>query len=152
LWRRSGWSGVRRTLRARSPEPERVGALLGASYQSDMEGPAVKWFLRWAGSSRSIEVPEGADTQEMMGRLRRRIRLIRAGCPERQSRMTVVRRELPPSKSASRLVPESERRIVKLARGLSCRARITCVSALLRKLSVTRGVSLPFQGHRVTPP
>jgi hypothetical protein len=33
----------------------------------DMEGPAVKWFSRRAGSSRLIEVPEGADTQGMMG-------------------------------------------------------------------------------------
>jgi hypothetical protein len=31
-----------------------------------------------------------------MRRLRRRIRLIYAGCPEGPSRMTVVRRELPP--------------------------------------------------------
>jgi hypothetical protein len=63
---------------------------------ADMEGPSVKRILRGIGSPLLGGVPEGDDAQRRMRRLRRRIRLIYAGCPEGPSRMTVVRRELPP--------------------------------------------------------
>jgi hypothetical protein len=71
---------------------------------TDMEGPAVKrsvtapskWSRSWG------QVPEDAGAQRTRERLRRRIRLICAGCSEEQSRMTPLRRELPPSRGASR--------------------------------------------------
>lgn len=58
-----------------------------------------------------------------MRRLRRRITLICAGCPEGQSRMTVFRRELPPSNSASPRSPRSRCRIVAARALQSCLAR-----------------------------
>src|SRR5439155_2254529 len=58
-----------------------------------------------------------------MGRLRRRIKLIFADCPEGQSRMTVVRQELPPSRSASRPDRETGRRIVSARALQSCPQR-----------------------------
>ena len=67
---------------------------------------------------RSGVVPEGADVGPA-GRLRRRIRLISAGC-RGQSRMTVVRRELPRSRSASRPNPRTRRRIVRARALQSC--------------------------------
>jgi len=58
-----------------------------------------------------------------MRRLRRRITLICAGCPAGQSRMTVFRRELPPSKDAS--PPGQGPSVARGRRGLSNRACIT---------------------------
>src|SRR6266436_217434 len=73
-----------------------------------MEGPAVKRFvtapsISWSMltseylSGRHGRFPEDAGARLTMERLRRRIRLICAGCSEEQSRMTPLRRELPPS-------------------------------------------------------
>src|SRR5256712_7053163 len=75
---------------------------------ADMEGPAVKRFvtapsISWSMltseylSGRHGRFPEDAGARLTMERLRRRIRLICAGCSEEQSRMTPLRRELPPS-------------------------------------------------------
>src|SRR5713101_4429837 len=58
-----------------------------------------------------------------MGRLRRRIRLIYVDYPAGQSHMTVVRRELPPSRGASRLGREIGRRIVSARALQSCPQR-----------------------------
>jgi hypothetical protein len=66
-----------------------------------MEGPTVKAILWRVWSARFERISEGDSPRRKMGRLRRRIRLIYADC-RGQSRMTVVRRELPPSRSASR--------------------------------------------------
>ena len=65
-------------------------------------------------------VPEGDDAQRRMRRLRRRIRLLYAGCPEGPIRMTVVRRELPLSKGASHPAGYSGRRIVSARALQSC--------------------------------
>src|SRR2546425_9409828 len=58
-----------------------------------------------------------------MGRLRRRIRLIYVDYPAGQSHMTVVRRELPPSRGASRRGREIGRRIVSARALQSCPQR-----------------------------
>src|SRR5499425_469131 len=96
-----------------------------------MEGPAVKWFV-WAPSisrstSTSVKVsrgcgrlPEGVGVWLTMGRLRRRIRLICADYRRGQSRMTLVRRELPPSRSASRPDRKTGRRIADTRTLQSC--------------------------------
>src|SRR5687768_10642692 len=95
--------------RAGGPRARRHGSPVAVT---DMEGSAVKRFVTapsmvvpW-----SVQVPEDADAQLTRERLRRRIRLICAGCSEEQSRMTPVRRELPPSRGASRAGPETGRR------------------------------------------
>src|SRR5262252_10156157 len=87
-----------------------------------MEGPAVKRFV-WARSiSRSTatsvkfsrwcgRLPKGVSVWLTMGRLRRRIRLIYADYRRGQSRMTLVRRELPPSRGARRPDRKTGRRI-----------------------------------------
>src|SRR5712692_7429199 len=87
---------------------------------ADMEGPTVKRILWRIGSPRLRRVPEGNGAQRRMRRLRRRIRLICADCPEGPSRMTVVRRELPPSRSASRPTVQSRRRIASARALQSC--------------------------------
>src|SRR5439155_742051 len=97
-----------------------------------MEGPAVKRFvtapsISWSMltseylSGRHGRFPEDAGARLTMERLRRRIRLICAGCSEEQSRMTPLRRELPPSRGASRPDPETGRRIATFR----CRTRAT---------------------------
>jgi hypothetical protein len=92
----------------------------GSSFTlADMEGPAVKRFLRRIGSTLVRRVSEGGGAQQKMRRLRRRIRLICAGC-QGQSRMTVVRRELPPSRSASRPAWWRRRRIASARALQSC--------------------------------
>ena len=55
-------------------------------------------------------LPEDVGVWLTMGRLRRRIRLICADYQRGQSRMTLVRRELPPSRGASRPAQTSGRR------------------------------------------
>src|SRR5215475_12506383 len=90
-----------------------------------MEGPTVKWNL-WRTGSVSVEqrlerVPEGDDAQRRMRRLRRRIRLIYADPSTGvECRMTVVRRERPLSKGASRPAGYSWRRIVSARALQSC--------------------------------
>src|SRR6059036_1089135 len=97
-----------------------------------MEGPAVKRFvtapsISWSmltseyPSGRHGRFPEDAGARLTMERLRRRIRLICAGCSEEQSRMTPLRRELPPSRGASRPDPETGRRLITFR----CRTRAT---------------------------
>src|SRR2546430_5588887 len=99
-----------------------------------MEGPAVKRFVTAPSISSSMSrsryfsggperIPEDADARLTMERLRRRIRLICADYSEEQSRRTPLRRELPPSRGASRPGPKTGRRIER-TRGLSSRARI----------------------------
>src|SRR5262245_55924925 len=94
-----------------------------APVPADMEGPTVKQILWRIGSPQfekgSREFPEVDSAQRRMRRLRRRIRLICAGCSDEPIRMTVVRRELPLSRSASR--PAVTRRRIASARTLqSC--------------------------------
>jgi len=89
-----------------------------------MEGPAVKRFVTAASISWPISKTfgrlsgaghrgflEDAGARLTMERLRRRIRLICAGCSEEQSRMTPLRRELPPSRGASRPDRKTRRRM-----------------------------------------
>src|SRR5262245_63929942 len=90
-----------------------------------MEGPTVKRNLWRSGSSSSElsseSIPEGDDAQRRMRRLRRRIRLIYADPSTGvECRMTVVRRELPLSKGASRPAGYSWRRIVSARALQSC--------------------------------
>src|ERR1700716_933596 len=98
---------------------------------ADMEGTAVKWFVTTASVYQSMlpsarcarergRIPEDADARLTMERLRRRIRLICAGCSEEQSRMTPLRRELPPSRGASRPDPKTGRRIASARTLQSC--------------------------------
>jgi hypothetical protein len=100
---------------------------------TDMEGPAVKCFVcgfRIFRSSmlKSDQARVGPDNflresaRATSGRLRRRIRLICAGSPTGgvEYRMTVVRRELPPSKGASHPHPQIGRRIVSARTLQSC--------------------------------
>lgn len=92
---------------------------------TDMEGPAVKWFVTtpsmlWASLG---QTPEDASARLTMERLRRRIRLICAGYSEEQSRMTPLRRELPPSRSASRSDVGTGRRRVTARALQSCSHR-----------------------------
>src|SRR5438067_1782822 len=99
-----------------------------------MEGPAVKWFgmacwisqsmLRFAPRGREGRaIPEDAGARLTMERLRRRIRLICAGCSEEPSRMTPLRRELPLSRGASRPDPNTGRRIADVRTLQSCSHR-----------------------------
>jgi hypothetical protein len=101
---------------------------------ADMEGPAVKWFVTASSISWSMltseycsggggRIPEDAGARLTMERLRRRIRLICADCSEEQSRMTPLRRELPPSRGASRPDPETGRRIASARTLQSCSHR-----------------------------
>src|SRR5437867_9744937 len=101
---------------------------------ADMEGPAVKWFvtapsISWSMltseylSGRHGRFPEDAGARLTMERLRRRIRLICAGCSEEQSRMTPLRRELPPSRGASRPDRKTGRRIANTRTLQSCSHR-----------------------------
>ena len=111
------------------------------SYRSaDMEGPAVKWFgmacwisqsmLRFAPRGREGRaIPEDAGARRTMERLRRRIRLICAGCSEEPSRMTPLRRELPPSRGASRPDPKTGRRIASARILQSCSHRAVADAA-----------------------
>src|SRR5205809_660122 len=105
-----------------------------------MEGPAVKWFvtapsISWSMltseylSGRHGRFPEDAGARLTMERLRRRIRLICAGCSEEQSRMTPLRRELPPSRGASRPDPETGRRIASARTLQSCSHRAVADAA-----------------------
>src|SRR5712691_10382327 len=105
-----------------------------------MEGPAVKWFVTAVSISRSMlpsaqcarergRIPEDADARLKMERLRRRIRLICAGCSEERSRMTPLRRELPPSRGASRPDPETGRRIAGARTLQSCPHRAVADAA-----------------------
>src|SRR5215510_10861839 len=105
-----------------------------------MEGPAVKWFVTASSISRSMlmfeprasegrRFPEDAGTRLTMERLRRRIRLICAGYSEEQSRMTPLRRELPPSRGASRSDPETGRRIANARTLQSCSHRAAADAA-----------------------
>src|SRR5437667_7294263 len=107
---------------------------------ADMEGPAVKWFvtapsISWSMltseylSGRHGRFPEDAGARLTMERLRRRIRLICAGCSEEQSRMTPLRRELPPSRGASRPDPETGRRIASARTLQSCSHRAVADAA-----------------------
>src|SRR6266581_8206066 len=101
---------------------------------ADMEGPAVKRFvtapsISWSMltseylSGRHGRFPEDAGARLTMERLRRRIRLICAGCSEEQSRMTPLRRELPPSRGASRPGQKTGRRIANARTLQSCSHR-----------------------------
>ena len=112
----------------------------GASRIADMEGPAVKRFvtapsISWSMltseylSGRHGRFPEDAGARLTMERLRRRIRLICAGCSEEQSRMTPLRRELPPSRGASRPDPETGRRIASARTLQSCSHRAVADAA-----------------------
>src|SRR2546427_1222603 len=105
-----------------------------------MEGPAVKRFvtapsISWSMltseylSGRHGRFPEDAGARLTMERLRRRIRLICAGCSEEQSRMTPLRRELPPSRGASRPDPETGRRIASARTLQSCSHRAVADAA-----------------------
>src|SRR5438309_1978782 len=105
-----------------------------------MEGPAVKRFvtarsISWSMltseylSGRHGRYPEDAGARLTMERLRRRIRLICAGCSEEQSRMTPLRRELPPSRGASRPDPETGRRIASARTLQSCSHRAVADAA-----------------------
>src|SRR5262245_36445575 len=96
-----------------------------------MEGPAVKRFVEAPSISRSTSIsvkvsrwcgrlPENVGAGVTMGRLRRRIRLICADYRRGQSRMTLVRRELPPSRSASRPDRKTGRRIADTRTLQSC--------------------------------
>ncbi len=107
---------------------------------ADMEGPAVKRFvtapsISWSMltseylSGRHGRFPEDAGARLTMERLRRRIRLICAGCSEEQSRMTPLRRELPPSRGASRPDPETGRRIASARTLQSCSHRAVADAA-----------------------
>ena len=98
---------------------------------TDMEGPAVKRVVTPPAISRSMltcedslrmdgRFPEGAGARLTSGRLRRRIRLICAGYPRGQSRMTPLRRELPLSKGARHPDPKTGRRIVSARTLQSC--------------------------------
>jgi hypothetical protein len=107
---------------------------------ADMEGPTVKRFVT-APSMSSLMLrsghfsdgrerfPEDAGARLTMERLRRRIRLICAGCSEEQSRMTPVRRELPPSRGASRPDPKPGRRIASARTLQSCSHRAVADAA-----------------------
>src|SRR5215470_5690885 len=120
-----------------------------------MEGPAVKWFV-WAPSisrstSTSVTVsrwcgrlPEGVGGWLTMGRLRRRIRLICADYRRGQSRMTLVRRELPPSRGASRPARKTGRRIADTRTLQSCPHRASAnapqeIQPTFLSLSLSRG-------------
>src|SRR5207247_8322366 len=116
------------------------GPRRGAGHLADMEGPAVKWFvtapsISWSMltseylSGRHGRFPEDAGARLTMERLRRRIRLICAGCSEEQSRMTPLRRELPPSRGASRPDPETGRRIASARTLQSCSHRAVADAA-----------------------
>src|SRR5438445_12248646 len=105
-----------------------------------MEGPAVKWFgmacwisqsmLRFAPRGREGRaIPEDAGERLTMERLRRRIRLICAGCSEEPSRMTPLRRELPLSRGASRPDPNTGRRIADARTLQSCSHRAVADAA-----------------------
>src|SRR2546423_9543430 len=105
-----------------------------------MEGPAVKRFvtapsISWSMltseylSGRHGRFPEDAGARLTMERLRRRIRLICAGCSEEQSGMTPLRRELPPSRGASRPDPEAGRRIASARTLQSCSHRAVADAA-----------------------
>ena len=107
---------------------------------ADMEGPAVKRFVTAPSISWSMltpehragergGIPEDAGARLTMERLRRRIRLICAGCSEEQSRMTPLRRELPPSRGASRPDPETGRRIASARTLQSCPHRAVADAA-----------------------
>jgi len=107
---------------------------------ADMEGPAVKWFgmacwisqsmLRFAPRGREGRaIPEDAGARLTMERLRRRIRLICAGCSEEPSRMTPLRRELPLSRGASRPDPNTGRRIADARTLQSCSHRAVANAA-----------------------
>src|SRR5712691_2275216 len=115
-----------------------------------MEGPAVKRFVTATAISRSTlmfedslrwcgRFPEGAGARLTSGRLRRRIRLICAGYPGGQSRMTPLRRELPLSKGARHPDPKTRRRIVSArtlqsgpSRAVADEMTIAPVQSLLR--------------------
>src|SRR6266481_3260707 len=101
---------------------------------ADMEGPAVKRFVTALSISSSMSrsghfsggperFPEDADARLTMERLRRRIRLICADYSEEQSRMTPLRRELPPSRGASRPGQKTGRRIANARTLQSCSHR-----------------------------
>src|SRR5213592_3331426 len=105
-----------------------------------MEGPAVKRFvtapsISWSMltseylSGRHGRFPEDAGARLTMERLRRRIRLICAGYSAEQSRMTLLRRELPPSKGASRPDPDTGRRIAGARTLQSCSPRAAADAA-----------------------
>src|SRR5260370_33976252 len=66
---------------------------------------------------------EDADVRLTMERLRRRIRLISADYSEEQSRMTPLRRELPPSRGATRAGQQTGRRIANSRTLQSCSHR-----------------------------
>jgi hypothetical protein len=127
---------------------------------ADMEGPAVKWFVTASSISRSMLIserfPEGAGAWLTIERLRRRIRLICAGCSEEQSRMTPFRRELPPSRGASRPDPETGRRMARARTLQSCSHRAVADAAresrshyLRPLLAVVTMVTRPRAGSRV---
>src|SRR5438552_3312016 len=105
-----------------------------------MEGPAVKRFVTAPSISWSMPTsehlsggherfPEDADARLTMERLRRRIRLICADYSDEQSRMTPLRRELPPSRGASRPDPETGRRIASARTLQSCSHRVVADAA-----------------------
>ena len=138
---------------------------------TDMEGPAVKRFITATAISRLISrlilmsedssrwcgrFPEGAGARLTSGRLRRRIRLICAGYPREQSRMTPLRRELPLSKGARHPDPKTRRRIVSARTLQSCPLRdemaVASVQPLLRAPCLRddrRRLPLAARGQRV---
>jgi hypothetical protein len=134
---RSNWDGIRGgrfVWRRYHPGRNCRTAAAPRECLADMEGPAVKWFVAASSISRSMlpsaqcarergGIPEDADARLTMERLRRRIRLICAGCSEEQSRMTPLRRELPPSRGASRPDPKTGRRIASARTLQSCSHR-----------------------------
>jgi len=129
------FAGVQHFAQDRAKRLSRQRELL-----ADMEGPAVKRFVTACSISRPMltsaqcarergRIPEDADARLTMERLRRRIRLICAGCSEEQSRMTPLRRELPPSRGASRPDPKTGRRIASARTLQSCSHRAVADAA-----------------------
>ena len=128
------------TLKLRRQDAPLDRRRCGALRLADMEGPTVKRFVT-APSMSSLMLrsghfsdgrerfPEDAGARLTMERLRRRIRLICAGCSEEQSRMTPLRRELPPSRGASRPDPKTGRRIASARTLQSCSHRAVADAA-----------------------
>jgi hypothetical protein len=120
----------------------------GSAPRVDTDGRAGRQgVLHGSGSEMERSDFLRAPTSVPMRRLRRRIKLIYAGC-RRQSRMTVVRRERPPSKSASRPSAKTRRRVG------SARALQSCLHRARRDAAQEAHALSPVTGrlrrHRLT--